>query len=422
MTNSKRVIHTAKQDPGCGSRTREVSVTTAHKFAHSAPVHPLTLLGVLVLFSLFLPGLCAEPTSIHVEKVNDSAAFLAGIRLPHQSDHPLTGIPSWSYHARVLDQEFQHHQDRVLDPMTEWSNAELSRHLVQGSVVRYLFSGPDILHAIHLFPTSSTFILCGLEPVGEIPDLSQLNSGSAERALEEVRTALGEILKFSFFRTNDMKEDLQLATFHGTTPIMMVFLIRCGQYIRSVEYFQLNQDGTLIRKGQDQREADAVKIEFSAGSARETKTLYYFSSDLSDGGFPKTGLRTWLEKQPRGNAYLKAASFLLHKSWFKSVRQHLIDYSYLVVQDDSGIPFRYFDESSWQADLFGSYSGPIDLFAEYYQSDLYEAYLTRKRRLSFGTGYKWVKGESNLMRFLRQDASTSKEELVQTSPSPAVDE
>jgi hypothetical protein len=163
-----------------------------------------------------------------------------------------------------------------------------------------------------------------------------------------------------------------------------------------------------------------VKIEFSPRRVAETKTLYYFSSDLSDGGFPKTGFRTWLEDQPKGNAYLKAASFLMHGSWFKNVRQHLLDYSFQVVQDDSGIPFRYFDGKEWYADLFGNYTGPIDLFSQHYQGDLRAAYRARKTPLPFGTGYKWRKGESNLMVFMRQDApleETNEEEKGEDSES-----
>lgn len=364
---------------------------------------PRFLILFLILLSL-LPGPAQAEEEISLIDLNDATAFLAGIPLPNQVDHPLTQTSSWAHHVKTLDQEFKSHRDRVLTPMTAWSNAELPAHLVQGSTVRYLFSGPDILHALHMFPAADTYILCGLEPVGEIPDLSQLSSGNAGRALGEVRNALGEIINFSFFRTKDMKEDLRFSTFHGTTPIMMIFLARSGQYIKGIEFLDLKDDGTLESKGADSKGADGVKITYSPRRLSGDKTIYYFSSDLSDGGFPKTGFQAWLEKQPEGNAYLKAASFLMHGSWFKTVRQHLIDYSYQIVQDDSGIPFRYFEADVWYADLFGSYTGPIELFAEHYQGDLRAAYRSRKRPLDFGTGYKWREGESNLMRFVKQDA------------------
>ncbi|MEM9017302.1 MAG: hypothetical protein AAGC68_09825, partial [Verrucomicrobiota bacterium] len=365
----------------------------------------LNLAALLVVFSFCQGTLTGEEEPLNLGELNDAIAFLAGIEFPHQADHHLAGGSSWATHRSRLDEEFTSHQERVLFPMTAWSNTELPKATVDGSVVRYLFSGPDILHAYHMFPSADLFLLCGLEPVGEIPDLSELNVTNAGRALSEVRNALGEIINFSFFRTKDMKDDLQFATFRGTTPIMMIFLARSGQYIKGVEFFELKSDGTLASTGRESKGADAVKIEFGPQRLQQSRTLYYFCSDLSDSGFDTTGFETWLEAQPKGNSYLKAASFLMHQNWFKKVRGHLLEYSNQIVQDDSGIPFHYFDADTWYVDLFGTYTGPIDLFAEYYQGGLRAAYRTRKKELDFGTGYKWRKGESNLMRFIKQDVA-----------------
>lgn len=371
----------------------------------------IRLTTTILAATLLASGLHAEE-DFSPGELNDAIAFLAGMEFPHQADHPLTSSSSWTNHQSQLNKDFTSHQDRVLFPMSSWSNASLTPSLVTGSTVRYLFSGPDILHAFHMFPTAESFVMCGLEPVGEIPDLGELNTGNASKALGEVRNALGEIINLSFFRTKDMKDDLQFATFRGTTPIIMIFLARSGQYIKGVEFLELNTDGTLTSKGMDSKGANGVKIDFGPQRLQQTKSVYYFSSDLSDSGFDSTGFETWLETLPKGNAYLKAASFLMHQSWFTKVRNHLLEYSDQLVQDDSGIPFRYFKADEWYADLYGVYSGPIDLFAEYYQRDMRAAYQSRKKPLDFGTGYKWRKGESNLMRFLRQDA------LPEETPEP----
>ena len=340
-----------------------------------------------------------EEPSLSLADINDAAAFLAGVKLPHRANHPLAATSTWKYHCEQLDREFNSHQERVLFPMTEWSNAEVAPN-GNANLVRYLFSGPDILHAYHMFPRASTYVMCGLEPVGVAPDISNVTTGNASRALSEVRNALGEILNFSFFRTADMKDDLQFATFRGTTPIMSIFLFRSGQYLKSIEFLKLQSDGTLTSLGLQSSSANAVKIEFSPQRVEATKTLYYFSSDLSDGGFEKSGFNTWLSQQPQGYAYLKAASFLMHGSWFSKVRDHLLEYSDQIVQDDSGIPFRHFDPEIWQTNLYGVYTGPIDLFSQHYQSDMRAAFRNGASPLSFGTGYKWRKGESNLMRFV----------------------
>ena len=87
----------------------------------------------------------------------------------------------------------------------------------------------------------------------------------------------------------------------------------------------------------------------------------------------------------------------MHKNYFSEIRNHLLYHSKVIIQDDSGIPLRYLDQDQWQVSLFGNYKKPIDLFKEHYQEDLRQSYEFRSTKLSFGTGYKWRKGQSNLM-------------------------
>ncbi len=364
------------------------------------------------VFLLLAIGLVTLPGSLvsqnaKLAEINDAAAFLAGEELPNRPEHPLTASVAWKQHVAQFGGDYAAHRDRVLIPMSEWSATEIQPRQGAGGTVRYLFSGPDIVHAFHMFPSAETFILCGLEPIGEAPDISALDEGNVSRALAEVRNALGEIIQLSFFRTKDMKEDLQFATFRGTTPLIMVFLAKSGQYVKELEFLQLGKDGSLTSKGLDHVGANGVRMVFSPRRLEQPRTLYYFSADLSNGGFSTGGIGPWLATQPEGSAYLKAASFLMHDDWFSNVRDHLLAHSFQIVQDDSGIPYRRFDVASWDATLYGVYEGPIELFQERYQADLHSAYRVGSVPLPFGTGYKWRKGESNLMRFARKGTATN---------------
>jgi hypothetical protein len=117
-------------------------------------------------------------------------------------------------------------------------------------------------------------------------------------------------------------------------------------------------------------------------------------------------LLQWAGSHGPGNVYLKAASYLLHEPYFSRIRSFLLNYAISVLQDDSGIPFRFFRDGRWQLWLFGTYSGTLDIFAKYYQSDLQSAFATSRAAapLPFGTGYKWRLGESNLMLAIKQQA------------------
>ncbi|MEM7696814.1 MAG: hypothetical protein AAF236_00230 [Verrucomicrobiota bacterium] len=357
----------------------------------------------LGVFLVSISGAEEGAESIDIGSVNDAAYFLAGLPLPNDAEHELAQSSTWKGHCRELDEEFESHFERVLEPMHQWGQKEIAPDAAVGGVVRYLFSGPDMLHVDRFFPSADTYILCGLEPVGVVPTMEALEDVRVSTALYQVRNALGESLNFSFFRTKDMGSDLSSAKFRGTTPIALVFLARLGKQIESVEFFTLEEEGTLTSQGHKAKGATAVKLAYRSSEGEgDSQTMYYFSSDLSNSGFPELGFDAWLSKQGRGDAYLKAASFLMHGSWFSNVRDHLLQFSDQIVTDDSGIPFRYFDTEDWDRHLYGVYSGPIDLFSSHYQRDMRAAYREGSESLPFGTGYKWRKGESNLMRFVRK--------------------
>jgi hypothetical protein len=106
--------------------------------------------------------------------------------------------------------------------------------------------------------------------------------------------------------------------------------------------------------------------------------------------------------------YLKSASYLLHNAYFSEARNSILKNSNLVLQDDSGIPIRYFDNEKWNRQLFGTYDKPINLFKTRFQEDLKLLYdSTDKEKikpLQFGIGYDYKPNESNLMLFTKIQA------------------
>ena len=68
------------------------------------------------------------------------------------------------------------------------------------------------------------------------------------------------------------------------------------------------------------------------------------------------------------------------------------------MQDDSGIPIRFFDPRRWIVRFYGSYLGPIELFKEHYQRDLADLYRrSRPKKLDFGVGYRFNRSQTTLM-------------------------
>jgi hypothetical protein len=147
-----------------------------------------------------------------------------------------------------------------------------------------------------------------------------------------------------------------------------------------------------------------VRIVFRSLPEGRTQTLYYVAADISNSGLARTGgVLRWTQSFGVSNAYFKAASYLMHEASFSQIRSFVLASAASILQDDSGIPFRFLRDGGWRMFFFGTYSGTLEIFAKYRQDDLGAAFAGPGMAvpLSFGTGYKWRRGESNLVLALR---------------------
>ena len=200
-------------------------------------------------------------------------------------------------------------------------------------------------------------MLSALEPVGSVPDLTRLPHGGIGAALYNVERSLGSILSFSFFITKQMKTDLHAGQLSGTLPILYVFLARSGKTIRDVTPIALDDKGAayFANENPGPNATRGVRILF-AGSDGVEKTLYYFSTDLSNSGVKVSGFLKFCATLAPGNSLIKSASYLLHSGNFTTVRDFILANSATIIQDDSGIPLANYDPKKWRFFPFGRYA------------------------------------------------------------------
>lgn len=302
---------------------------------------------------------------------NETARFLAGMSVPGDSPlAPLTREAAWQQHSQFFDAAWAKLDQRQLSHVRDWSHEYLH---ARSSNVFYMFSGPDFLYANAFFPGASTYVLCGIEPVGSMPDATKINLGPA---LHNLEASLNSVLNYSFFQTKEMRNDFGRGQLNGTLPILYVFLARSGKTIREVSFVP-----------------HGVRIGFNDGE------LFYFSVDLSNGSVEKSGLLSFCRKLGRGDSLLKSASYLPHQNGFSTIRNFLLDQSDMIVQDDTGIPIRNFDSDKWRLRSFGAYHPPIDIFKQYYQPEMAQLFdHSSPAALTFGIGYRgWNPKQSALV-------------------------
>jgi len=352
---------------------------------------PALALAVLVIM--------AAPSASAVEgaKPDDVARFLAGLQPAAGSPIAhLTREPAWQQHAKALDTIWAGLDERQLSRIRAWSAANLTQ---PQPVVFYMFSGPDFLYADAFFPNRSTYVLSGLEPVGKLPVLTPASRHILSPGLAGLRASMGSLVSYSFFITKVMKTDLTTSTFKGTLPLLYIFLARSGKKIHEVSFVSIDKDGAVVPAGPEgaQGFAHGAKIVFS-GSEGRLQTLYYFQTDISDYGLRRSAFLKFCEALGNADGFIKSASYLMHSDSFSRVREFLLTRSGTLVQDDSGIPLRYFKSDEWQLRPFGRYLGPISEFPDRYQVNLTSLFhRSNPPRLDFGVGYRWRPNESNLL-------------------------
>jgi len=340
----------------------------------------------------------ADTTSAKSAKYTHEAKFLAGMKvkgaLASREENQV-----WQNHAAFFNNVWSKLEKQQLSNIGKWANQELKLVDQSSQVLFYPFSGPDFLYGYSFFPKQKNYVLVGLEPVGSLPNLEKASAAEVSQNLQGIEQSLRAILQWSFFRTNDMKADLSQ---QGVLPILFVFLARTNNKITDVQYIGLKKDSTIsVLSAKNQgKTIPGVRIDFIPVGESEPRSLYYFSTDLSNSGLAKTPEFTkFVQNLGRPVTYLKAASYLLHYDSFSTMRNFILSQSAAVLQDDSGIPVKYFNNSQWNLKFYGSYTQPIALFKDEYQANLKNIYKSKSnvKPLTFGVGYRYQVQDSNLM-------------------------
>lgn len=334
----------------------------------------------------------------------DVALFLGGQQPSQRSDlAELAGQPAWKAFAKDQDKSWATYRATHTTRMTKWANAELKEVHSSSPTIFYPFSGPDFLNVFTMFPTSQTYVLMGLEPVGSVPSRASLEN---PKLFPAVKASLWSVLNFSFFRTNDMAVDLKSVELDGALPLMMLFAARTGHQITAIRPVQLDATGRLQDAPADTAQAAHPKsvpgVEMKLrGPDGQPKIVYYFSTDLSNHGLnTKPAPIQFMRSLGPLTTYVKSATYLMHKVYFSEVRRLVLRRSRYILQDDSGIAMNFFQKGAWQFNYYGAYRRPISLFAKHYQPELTAAYtdsLPKPKALPFGTGYNWRQTDSNLL-------------------------
>lgn len=364
-----------------------------------------------------------EAQRLEDRKYNDIARFLAG--MPSEEGSPYAeyeNTPAWKNYAQGAEAQWSSINQSKLPKLYAWRDQELTAPNKAKGLLFYPFSGADFLYANSFFPEAEQVVMMALEPLGTMPKIEEIAKTSLPGYLNGLNRAQYAILNLSFFRTIAMAQDFTgkvVNKIDGNLPVLLVFMARTGHRVLYHKKVALNAEGKVVDADQV-KDKDAYYGTYLAfrreDKPEEYKELYYFAvnlqntpytarSGLSRGGLEqRQDLRKYLESLDITTTYVKSASYLMHRETFSIIRDLILNKSKYYLQDDSGMPIRYIDQSKWDLTFYGSYVRPIPLFSVRYQADLRKVYLERNnvKPLPFGIGYQYQPGTSNLMFGQRQ--------------------
>jgi len=244
--------------------------------------------------------------------------------------------------------------------------------------------------------------MVALEPAGTLPTRSRFEKRDLPKYLAETRETVASELSRSFFITRQMDRQFRGQVTDGLLLPILHLLVRTHDTILGFRYVRLDDQGKVIDRAANYEAPTrignkGVEVEFE-DSDHATHKLYYFSVNLADDHLAENKpFLTYLERLKGSTTLLKATSYMTHHPEFSVIRDRLLSVSNAVLQDDSGIPFKYF-ENGWKVQLYGDYRRPYGSFRWLEQPDLRRAYAaTGTKPLTLHLGYGYSRIDSNLL-------------------------
>ena len=364
----------------------------------------------------------AKPDTVpHLRDADDAGRFVAG--LPGAAGSPFATLETtdaWNEHRHRLDAAWHKAEASLISGLQEFQQTELNEPLLQSSPVFYPFGGPDALTLVLCFPRSPSYVMVGLEPAGTLPKLSQIERRGVAKYLAEMRETVASELSRSFFVTRQMDHQLRGQVTDGVLLPILHLLVRKHNTILGLRYIRLDDQGWVIDRPTDYRAPGrfgnkGVEIEFRADSEPSTHKLYYFSVNLSDERLSENKpFLAYLSRLKGTTTLLKATSYMTHRPEFSLIRDQILANSAAVLQDDSGIPYRFFQTGAWKLQLYGDYRRPYGSFRWLEQPDLrkaYESLGTKPLSVRVGYGYSRIVSNLQLGRQANLVASLSRPEV-----------
>ena len=352
-----------------------------------------TLIRFALLCAVAMTGLQTSEVQAKIGEERRIGQILAGhAQAPAGASQERTKLLSW--YARQMKKHWAQYEKRIGKPLRQWADKHVPK--VNSGVIFYPFGGPDFATVHRVFPRADRYVLIALQRGGRAPRLDEASDNRLGQVLRLFEQGIKEFAQRGFFLTKEMNRLFDWdTTVEGMTGVIAAFAELEGYDILKVDPIQVNPTSGFVETHPGDRAErkhwNSVRLYLQSRSERRTVIIDYIRMNLYDEYLRKIpGQVKLIERMSLYPTFVKAASHLMQQDGFATIRESLLEYATLVVQDESGLPFTALSKD-FDVELFGRFTLTNKLFRGVKGwRELAKAFKERppKETIDFPIGYK----------------------------------
>jgi hypothetical protein len=280
------------------------------------------------------------------------------------------------------------------------------------TVVVYPFGGGDILGALTTYPDLTDVTTLSLEQPGDPRRINNLEKKPLADSLSLIRQTIAPLLSQNDSTSVNLMKG-QRGELPGQLSFFLVGLAAHGYEPASLRFFHVKPDGTLHYLNAQEIATDdkavAKKLKASwtspdfspafaamemtfrpVGDANGAVRVHrHIGANLSDPSLEESpGPLKYIESKGRVSAMTKAASYLLWRDDFKTMRKYLLEHMEFMVSDSTIFPPSFLEGTPFVMDSYGRYAGSFLNASKPYNDEFRRLWKNQPyRELPFRYGY-----------------------------------
>ncbi len=328
------------------------------------------------------------------------------------NDDPLPA----GFDAKVIEAHCKEMQRRYAKYRATWIGE--AQPFIQGlkpaglpATVVYPFGGGDLISALTTYPEATEITTMSLEHAGDPRRIKGITAKQLSDSLSLLRATSSGLLVANDSKTENLMKG-QRGEVPGQLSFFLMGLAAHGYEPVQLRYVKLNPDGspryltaeelgTLEKKEAPLLHKSWVSPDFSEAfdnlelvfvkkgddPKTQARVHRHFAQNLDDEHFGKdTAMQAYLNSRKNIVAMTKAASYLLWRDNFSTIRSYLLTHMDFMVSDSTGVPVKFAKKAGFSQQAYGTFAESFLPASESYNEDFRKLWKTAKP-LAFRYGY-----------------------------------